>query len=74
MTGCFGVMLKVTLSKALRSAQSIQKIFPAPIVLKKGNKERKICKAKKLFKGDHNPAAAISRTSVKTNKRPSRAA
>ena len=49
--------------------QSIPKIFPAPIVLKKDKKDRKILKAKKLFKGDHNPAAAavISRTSVKTN-------
>ena len=51
--------------------QSIPKIFPAPIVLKKHKKERKTGKAKKLFKGDHNPAAAvISRTSVKTNKCP----
>ena len=49
----------------------MSKIFPAPIVLKKDKKGRKILKAKNLFKGDHNPAAAaISRTSVKTNKRP----
>ena len=48
----------------------MSKNFPAPIVLTKDKKERKILKAKKLFKGDHNPAAAISQTSVKTNKRP----
>ena len=53
----------------------MSKIFPAPIILKKDKKGRKIWKTKKLFKGDHNPAAAvISRTSVKTNKRPWRAA
>ena len=45
-------------------------MFPAPIVLKKDKKERKIWKPKKLFKGDHNPVAVISQTYVKTNKRP----
>ena len=40
----------------------------APIVLKKDKKERKNSKPKKLFKGDHNPAAVavISQTYVKT--------
>ena len=54
--------------------QSIPKNFPTPIVLKKDKKERKKLKPKKLLKGDHNPAAVaaavISRTSVKTNRRP----
>ena len=52
------------------------KIFPTPIVLKKDKKEGKIWKPKKLFKGDHNPeaAAVISRTYMKTNKCPWRAA
>ena len=40
-------------------------IFPAPIVLKKDRNERKIWNPMKLFKGDYNPAAAISQTYMK---------
>ena len=48
--------------------QSIPQNFPAPIVLKKDKKERKIGNPNKIFKGDHNlVAAVISRTYVKTN-------
>ena len=67
-------MFKVTLSKAYGLCKVSQKFCPAPIVLKKDKRERKMLKPKKLLKRDHNPAAAaISRTYMKTKKRPWRA-